>query len=278
MARTYTEGEITNKGNWRAFVRLLMQANPPKLILTIALTLSIISTLVGLMIPLFTKNAVDSFSVSSISWTQIGGMGVAFILMAIGSGISIYLLNYAGQCVVAGIRDRLWKKLLVLPVRYYDNNQTGETISRMTNDTAVIKELTSISGFSRALKSDTISDAERTHYLDIIEAESKRLSKLSDNLLKLSSLESQQHPFEPRSFRLDKQLRNLVLACEPQWVDKQMVMDIELAEVTITADEDLLSQVWTNLIHNAIKFTPAGGAVGVSFNEQFRESGNPYRR
>ncbi|MBD0382118.1 ABC transporter ATP-binding protein [Paenibacillus sedimenti] len=138
---TTTSSEHSGKSNWRAFVRLLIQANPPKLVLSIALGLSIISTLVGLVIPLFTKNVVDSFSISSLSWAQISGMAIAFVAQAIASGISVYLLNYAGQRVVAGIRDRLWKKLLVLPVGYYDNNQTGDTISRMTNDTAIIKGL-----------------------------------------------------------------------------------------------------------------------------------------
>jgi ATP-binding cassette subfamily B protein AbcA/BmrA len=135
--------------NWRGFIRLIMQANPPKLLLGIALGLSIISTLAGLVIPLFTKNVVDSFSISNLNWMQISGMAIAFVGSAVASGVSVYLLNHAGQSVVAGIRERLWKKLLVLPVRYYDNNQTGDTISRMTNDTAVIKGLIAehMSGF-----------------------------------------------------------------------------------------------------------------------------------
>ncbi|WP_310500105.1 ABC transporter ATP-binding protein [Paenibacillus qinlingensis] len=129
------------KNDWRGFLRLLKGANPPKLLLSIALGLSVIATLVSLVIPLFTKNVVDNFSISSLNWWQISGMALAFILSAVASGVATYLLNYSGQRVVAGIRDRLWKKLLVLPVRYYDNHQTGDTISRMTNDTAIIKGL-----------------------------------------------------------------------------------------------------------------------------------------
>ncbi|MGG1519183.1 ABC transporter ATP-binding protein [Paenibacillus oryzisoli] len=129
------------KTDWRGFFRLLMGAKPPKMLLAIALSLSVISTLVGLVIPMFTKNVVDSFSLSSLNWMEIAGMALAFVGSAVAAGVSTYLLNYAGQKVVAGIRDRLWKKLLVLPVRYYDNNQTGDTISRMTNDTGIIKGL-----------------------------------------------------------------------------------------------------------------------------------------
>lgn len=136
-----------------------------------------------------------------------------------------------------------------------------EFISNVSHE--IQSPLTSISGFSRALQNDQLSSEERKHYLTIIETESVRLSKLSENLLKLTSLESQHHPFEPKSYRLDKQLRNHILACEPQWVDKDIDMDIELDAVTIAADEDLLSQVWINLIHNAVKFVPVGGTIRV---------------
>jgi signal transduction histidine kinase len=82
-------------------------------------------------------------------------------------------------------------------------------------------------------------------------------------LLKLAALESEHAKFEPKPYRLDKQIRSLILASEPQWVDKGLEMEVALQEVEITADEDLLSQVWTNLIHNSIKFTPQGGKVGI---------------
>ena len=123
--------------------------------------------------------------------------------------------------------------------------------------------LTSISGFARALRNPRLSDEERIHYVDIIETESMRLSKLSDNLLKLTSLESEHHPFEPKRYRLDKQLRDVVLACEPQWMEKALDMDVSLEEGEIVADPDLMNQVWGNLIQNSIKFTPHGGTIGV---------------
>lgn len=128
-------------GNWRQFMRLVMQTKPSKLKLSIALALSITSTVVSLVIPMFTKNLVDGFTLSSVNGMEIVGIAAAFIAQVVAGGVSIYLLNHVGQTVVAGLRDRLWKKLLVLPVSYYDNNRTGETISRMTNDTGVVKGL-----------------------------------------------------------------------------------------------------------------------------------------
>lgn len=126
---------------WKPFIELLKKTNPPKLKLVTALLLSIANTLVALVIPLFTKSLVDSFSLSSITAGQIVLIAAAFIVQAIAGGFSIYLLNHAGQSIVAALRDRLWKKLLVLPISYYDNNRTGDTISRMTNDTGVVKGL-----------------------------------------------------------------------------------------------------------------------------------------
>jgi signal transduction histidine kinase len=123
--------------------------------------------------------------------------------------------------------------------------------------------LTSIKGFSKALKDKTLDETKRIRYLTIIEEESERLSRLSENLLKLSSLQYEQHPFHPQNYRLDEQLRSIVIACEPLWAIKQLHLELELEEVPIQADEDQLNQVWLNLIHNSIKFTPDHGVISI---------------
>ncbi|KIV51157.1 multidrug ABC transporter permease [Aneurinibacillus migulanus] len=132
---------VKKQKGWRQFIHLVQQTKPSKLFLCIALLLSVSTTVVGLLVPLFTKNLINDFSLSSLSTGRIILLVSAMLIQALASGISIYLLNHIGQSVVAGIRDRLWKKLLVLPVSYYDENQTGETVSRMTNDTAIVKGL-----------------------------------------------------------------------------------------------------------------------------------------
>ncbi len=140
-----------------------------------------------------------------------------------------------------------------------------EFISNVSHE--IQSPLTSIRGFAQALKNDQISPQERTHYLTIIETESTRLSKLSDNLLALAALEAENMNFEPQPYRLDRQIRHLTLACEPQWMSKGLDLEASLDEVMITADEDLLSQVWINLLHNSIKFTPAGGKIYVDLQQ-----------
>ena len=128
--------------------------------------------------------------------------------------------------------------------------------------------LTSIKGFSTALKEWDLTEEERLRYLDIIETETGRLSRLSENLLNLASLESEQHPFEPKSFRLDEQIRRVVVAMEPQWVAKNIEIDLRLIPARLTADEDQLNQVWLNLLNNSIRYTPEGGKVVIKLEQK----------
>jgi signal transduction histidine kinase len=123
--------------------------------------------------------------------------------------------------------------------------------------------LTSIGGFARLLK-ESAADEQSRHYAEIIEAESKRLSSLSDNLLKLSTLDNNKIPLNRTDFRLDKQLEQIALTLEPQWSAKNIELSAELSKTTINADADLLSQVWINLLVNAIKFTPESGAITIT--------------
>lgn len=141
-----------------------------------------------------------------------------------------------------------------------------EFVSNVSHE--IQSPLTSIRGFAAALQRDNVSPEDRLHYLEIIEAESLRLSRLSENLLKLASLDSDQTRLAPAPYRLDVQIRNLILACETQWTAKDLEMDVALEEAGITADEDLLSQVWINLIHNSIKFTPPGGRVRIGLSRR----------
>jgi two-component system phosphate regulon sensor histidine kinase PhoR len=145
-------------------------------------------------------------------------------------------------------------------------NLRQEFVSNVSHE--IQSPLTSIRGFAQALENEQLSPEERRRYLSIIQAESARLSRITEDLLRLTSLESENAKFEPRPYRLDRQIRDLILACEPQWVAKGIDMQVTLDEVSITADEDLLSQVWTNLIHNSIKFTPQGGKICVGLGRQ----------
>ncbi|WP_046179586.1 ABC transporter ATP-binding protein [Domibacillus tundrae] len=127
----------------KPFISLILSSDIPKLLLVIGLSASVLTTIAGLLVPVLTKNLVDGFSVSSLSTPLIIAIGGAFIVQAIISGISIYLLSVVGQKVVSSMRDRMWVKLIRLPVSYFDKQSSGETVSRVVNDTSVVRDLIS---------------------------------------------------------------------------------------------------------------------------------------
>lgn len=127
----------------KPFISLILSAKIPKLALGIGLTASLITTLAGLLVPVLTKNLVDGFSVSSLSVPLMIGIGSAFIFQAVINGVSIYLLSFVGQKIVARLRERMWVKLIRLPVSYFDKQSSGETVSRVISDTSIVRDLIS---------------------------------------------------------------------------------------------------------------------------------------
>ncbi|MED2186209.1 envelope stress sensor histidine kinase HitS [Bacillus wiedmannii] len=140
-----------------------------------------------------------------------------------------------------------------------------EFVSNVSHE--IQSPLTSIKGFARALKDNNLSEEKRKHYLTIIETETTRLSKLSQNLLKLTLLESEEYTPERVTYRLDQQLKQTVLNSEPLWAEKEIELDLDLEKVHIIADQESMSQVWINLIHNSIKFTPSRGTITIQLQE-----------
>lgn len=133
--------------------------------------------------------------------------------------------------------------------------------------------LASISGFVSILQKNGLDEVEHRRCLNIIRHESMRLSRLTENMLRLAAIDSEHHPFHPSLVRLDRQLRRIVVAAEPQWGAKRLNIHLELLNTAIYADEDLLSQVWLNLFSNSIKFTPEGGDISIELQSRNREIG-----
>ena len=114
--------------------------------------------------------------------------------------------------------------------------------------------IVSIQGFAKQLKKENLSEEKKQEYIDIIISESKRLTNLSSNILMLSKLENQQIITDKTSFSLDEQIRNCILLLEKQWTAKDISFDIDMQEIQYTTNAEMLSQVWVNIIGNAIKF------------------------
>lgn len=117
-------------------------ANPSKKLFVIGLVFSIASTIAGLCIPLFIKNLMESFS-KGFSLPILGTIVVLLLFEFASSAISLYVLSRVGEGIVRTIREKVWAKLLRLPIPYYDKNRSGEMVSRVTNDTTVLMKLIS---------------------------------------------------------------------------------------------------------------------------------------
>ena len=105
-------------------------------------------------------------------------------------------------------------------------------------------------------------------YTQVILEETTRLTNLSSNILRLNALENQSIPHKPTEFSLDEQIRRSILVMAAQWEPKQIEFDLELDEVNYYGDQELLQQVWMNLIGNAVKFSDKGGAIHLSLQEK----------
>ncbi|TCP61766.1 ABC transporter ATP-binding protein [Baia soyae] len=131
------------KIDMKKFMGLINLQSLPKAMIVLVLALSLLSTVASLIVPLFTKNLIDVISLDHFQYQFIWFLLAAFLVQGIAGGVSTYYLAYLGEKVVANIRKQIWKQTLHLPVTFFDQNRSGETISRINNDTAVIKELIS---------------------------------------------------------------------------------------------------------------------------------------
>ena len=119
--------------------------------------------------------------------------------------------------------------------------------------------------YAEMLQAPGIGEAERLEYAGAIRRSARRLAALVTNILKLNKLENQQIFPKHEEFDLSGQLCETMLGFEDAWEEKGLNIETDITdEVYICADPELLSLVWSNLISNAVKFTPRGGTVGVA--------------
>lgn len=127
--------------------------------------------------------------------------------------------------------------------------------------------IVSICGFAKLLQKGTISKEQQEEYLAIIVDESTRLSDMATNILNLTKVENQTILTDITYFNLSEQIRNCILMLEKKWLEKGVTIDVDFNEHNINANEELLKQVWINLIDNAVKFSPKDGEINISIKE-----------
>lgn len=128
--------------------------------------------------------------------------------------------------------------------------------------------IVSIAGFAKLLKRGNLTPEQQQEYLNAIEEESMRLSYMATNVLNLTKVENQTILTEVSRFNLSEQLRSCVLLLEQKWEKKGLDLQLEFDEHEIEANEELLKQVWINLLDNAVKFAPVGHTVQLRIEEK----------
>lgn len=127
--------------------------------------------------------------------------------------------------------------------------------------------IVSIRGFAKLLQKGNLTEAKQQEYLTIIVDEVSRLADLSTNALQLTKIENQTILTDVSCFNLSEQIRNSILLLEQKWEEKQLKILPDFLEYEIEANEELLKQVWINLIDNAIKFSPEFSTITCSIHE-----------
>jgi signal transduction histidine kinase len=127
--------------------------------------------------------------------------------------------------------------------------------------------LSNIKAYAETLAlSDVLSVDQQKEFCNIINTEATRLSRLIDDLLSISRMQSGSMTLERQVTDLDRLLRETIENVRPQMVQKRIAFDSHLPEKLpeLVVDKDKLSVALVNLLGNAAKYTPDGGRVMLS--------------
>lgn len=124
--------------------------------------------------------------------------------------------------------------------------------------------LTSIKGFVETLLDGALANTDTCRrFLSIIDTETERLNRLIEDLLTLSSIESKERRVKPVPVSLVRVIRNVTNIMSPQISEKRLHVEFIYTDglEPVMGDEDLIGQVFINLLDNAIKYSPRGGKI-----------------
>ena len=127
--------------------------------------------------------------------------------------------------------------------------------------------LTAIQGFSETLLAGAIDDPEnRVKFLEIIQEHSRRLARLTEDLLMLSKMDADRLDLEIRRLSVSQFVQGCVESAQRTAAEKDLRISVNLQDrlPDIAADRRRLAEVLQNLLDNALQYTPSGGQIMVS--------------
>lgn len=128
--------------------------------------------------------------------------------------------------------------------------------------------IAAIEGYATLLQNHALSPEKHDRYVEKILENSRRLTKMSGNILMLSKLENRETVSDKTEYRLDEQIRKCILLLENVWAPKNLEFDMDLPRQSYYGSESLLEQVWLNILENAVKHSPVGGSIRIAVTER----------
>ena len=121
-----------------------------------------------------------------------------------------------------------------------------------------------IQSYSKSLRKPGLDEKTKVRYQEVIDKNIKKLTNLTTNILSLSKIENQEIVPNRKDYLIDEQIRQNIVELEPEWAKKKIKFELNLVQTSYYGSEELISQVWQNLISNAIKFCPdKGGKISI---------------
>ncbi len=127
-----------------SLLELIKIARWPKLALAWSIVFTLISAAFSLVLPIITGKLVDKISAMELTIQTAAVLISLFLAGGILNAVSSLLLRYVGSKFFQELRLKIWEKIIHLPVNYFDNNENGKIISRMTNDLAIVSNFLAI--------------------------------------------------------------------------------------------------------------------------------------
>jgi two-component system sensor histidine kinase CreC len=125
--------------------------------------------------------------------------------------------------------------------------------------------ISAIRGAAEILEDSSISPEQRARFLSNIQSETRRIQELVDRMLKLTELEARRALGPRTPVAVTTLVRSIMAGVEPALMKKRLRIDIQVAEgITVSGDPLLLQLAVSNLVENAIEFSPANGRIAVT--------------
>ncbi|HAP4785933.1 ABC transporter ATP-binding protein [Enterococcus faecalis] len=131
------------KFSFKEFLGLIKMTEPNYLLLGIGMVFLVISSSVQVYVPKLASSLVNNFQ-KGVDYSLLGKVVGLFIFSALVSALGGTILGIFGENVIQNMRKRLWNKLTILKVSYFDSVKAGEISSRVVNDTNQVKQLLAV--------------------------------------------------------------------------------------------------------------------------------------